>query len=56
MPSPRRSPINHRIMRVMLGYDMIYMVFVVVNIAFVVIRRGEGTPPYGYDVNCNMVI
>ena len=45
LPSPRRSPINHRMTWVVVGVT-VYMVSVVVSIAFIVIRRGEGTPPY----------
>ena len=45
LPSPRRSPINHRFIRVIVG-DTVYTVSVVGNIAFVVIRRAEGSPPY----------
>ena len=47
LPSPRRSPINHRMIWVVVGVT-VCVVSVVVNIAFVVIRRGEGTPPYEY--------
>ena len=48
LPSPRRSPMNHRMIWVIVGdYGMIDTVSVVANVAVIVIRRGEGTPPYG---------
>ena len=34
----------------------VYTVSVVVNIAFVVIRRGEGTPPYGNILYYTVVV
>ena len=48
MPSPRPTPMNHQVIGGdCWGYGMVDMVSVVANVAIVVIRRGEVTPPYG---------
>ena len=45
-PFPNKPPDN-------MGnyWGAVYMVSVVVTFAFRFIRRGEGTPPYGYNIN-----